>query len=381
MSTSGSAAAPGRQRRVHFCLLGPSSTPIGGYKVVYEYANALVEQGVDVTVWHSNAFLAATAGIRGIWVAVRSWLVWWLRGQRRRWLSSGVEWFHLDARVKVRATGWFPALRLHAGDAAVATAIETTRFVGRQGRRASARSVSLIQHLETWAASLDYIRAAWAEVDERIVIAPWLAEECTAAGLSSILLPNALDGEQFPLGPRLVDRPLQVVSLLAPSRYKRPDVVIGTLEEVVRRRPEVSVVTFGQPSVPAVPSDVVKYTPDPRPAELRALYQTSRVYFCGSDAEGWHLPPAEATLSGAAVVSTDIGGVRASMAEDALYAPRGDVQTLATMIIEAIDRVDEAQRMTDHARERLLSRTYERNAGELLEALFPAGTAGRRSAG
>ena len=358
---SESAPAPG----VHIVLLAMARAPIGGYKVAYEYANALVELGVPVTVWHSESLQAFTGGRRRLWPAVRSVLAWWLRGQRRDWRRQGVTWFALDERVQLRATGWFPRIRLAEGDALLATAVQTIPFVARVAARHGNRSAALIQHYETWADSPEEIAAAWAAVDERIVIAPWLADKCADVGLSSHLLPNALVADAYPLGPPIGERPLRVLSLLSPHGYKRPDVVIGALTEVLRQRPETEVYTFGPtPERPDMASSI-HYVADPSPERLRELYQSSRVYFCGSDEEGWHLPPAEATLSGAAVVSTDIGGVRASMEGDALYAPRGDVDALAAQVLSALDDESASQARTDRARARLLATTYAGNATRL----------------
>ena len=350
---------------VHVVLPASSPRPIGGYKVAYEYANALAAEGLSVTVWHSESMRAHHHGRRRLWPAIRSCLAWWLRGQRRAWREGGVTWFTFDRRVRVKATGWFPRLRLRAGDAVLATAVETTPFVARVGRARGARTAVLIQHYETWAEDPAWIAAGWSAVDERIVIAPWLAEEVAAVGLDSHLLPNALVVDEFPAGPALSDRPKRVLSLLSPHTYKRPDVVAAVLEEVVRRLPDIEACTFGQEASPPVHLTSVGYTSDPSPEGLRALYQSSRVYFCGSDEEGWHLPPAEATLSGAAVVSTDIGGVRASMADDACYAPRGDVARLAAEIIRAIDEVPASQERVDRARRRIAATTYADNARRL----------------
>ncbi|WP_164478163.1 glycosyltransferase family 4 protein [Microbacterium sp. ABRD28] len=248
----------------------------------------------------------------------------------------------------------------------IATAVETTPFVARYAEDRKAKSLALIQHFETWAATEEFIFSAWRSVDERIVIAPWLEEKCRMAGVSSHLLPNALDPTAFPPGPPLKDRRHLVLSLLSPHDYKRPDVVVAALEALAQLRPGTEVVAFGQATESPVASDVVRYVPDPSPSELRSLYQTAQVYLCGSDAEGWHLPPAEATLSGAAVVSTDIGGVRASMADDALYAPPGDVDGLAHQVLRVMSDLDAAQRRVDRARDRLLSVTVENNARALL---------------
>lgn len=362
------ARAEGAGATVHFYLLAPSPTAIGGYKVVYEYANAIAELGLDVHIWHSGAFAAeASRGFPRFRRRAGALVDWWLRGGRRRWREDGVPWFPLSPRVITHASPLLPRKGVHVGDVVIATAVETTTFAGRRAREAGASSLALIQHYETWAADEEYILSAWGSVDERVVIAPWLQQKCEDGGLTSHLLPNALDPEAFPAGPPLVERPEVVLSLLSPHGYKRPDVVVSALEAVARMRPVTEVVAFGQSAEAPLASDVVKYVPNPSPAQLRAMYQRARVYLCGSDAEGWHLPPGEATLSGAAVVSTDIGGVRASMGDDALYAPPSDALGLAERAVRILDDPAPAQMRVDRARRRLLGVTVERNARALLD--------------
>lgn len=356
----------GRSRRVHILLLGPSATPVGGYKVAYEYANALTEAGERVTVWHSTAFFAEMVdGSRVIKRAkayVRSFLS---RLSFRRGLAP---WMTVHPAVTMRLTGGLPRPRVQAGDIVLATAVETVRHAARIARAGDAASVALMQHFETWAASGDQIIEAMREVDVRVVIAPWLGEILAAHGMASVLLPNAIDAGAFPLGPPLDRRGEVVLTLLSRHSYKRPDVVIAALQQIHERLPSARLVAFGQDERPTDLADYVQYTRDPAPPELRSLYQQATVYMCGSDAEGWHLPPAEATLSGASVVSTDIGGVRVSMESDALYAPTGDAARLAELVVVALRQRAESQERADRARERLVARTLKGNALLLSQA-------------
>lgn len=354
--------------KLHIVLPGLSRTPIGGYKVAYEYANALAAQGVDVTVWHTNSIFAYRGGRRMLRSAIASLALWTLSG-RRAWQRSGVEWFRFDPRVEVRSTGWFPAIDAKPGDAILATAIQSAPFVAERARRAGAISAILIQHYETWADSPEHIAAGWGAVDERIVIAPWLADKVAEADLTSNLLENALVHEDFPRGAPLEERPRQVLSLLAPHAYKRPDVVIGVLTALAASSPGTALVTFGQAEERPDMPEQIRYVSNPSPETLRNLYQSSQVYFCGSDAEGWHLPPAEATLSGAAVVSTDIGGVRASMRSDALFAPAGAVDELAEQVLAALDDLPASQERVERANLRLRATTYASNSEKLRRIL------------
>lgn len=357
MTDSGSA--------VHFLLPGISPTPIGGYKVVYEYAQEMARAGVPVTIWHCAAFAAYSGGrfrpLGGLVPALGR-----LR-QRLLRTASTITWFTFHAPVAVRITALLPRPKIGQGDLVVGTAYETIGYAASIARRAGARSVAFVQHSETWAAPESSVLSAWSATDERIVIAPWLAELCTAAGLSSHLLPNALDAGSFPKGPPLKKRAPAVLSLLSPHGYKRPDTVAAVLAMVAERRAGVRLDVFGPTEDPPVElPGSVRYHPDPLPADLRRLYREATVYLCGSEAEGWHLPPAEATLSGAAVVSTDIGGVRASMESDALYASVGDVEGLCSRVLQVLDDLDDAQARVDRAEARIRAVTYADNAEKFL---------------
>ncbi|MFL1999794.1 glycosyltransferase family 4 protein [Microbacterium sp. A1-JK] len=351
---------------VHFLLPAPALTPIGGYKVVYEYADALVRQGVGVTVWHSSFFNAFENGRFSLYRAgILAAGLW--RRRLTGHATTSIPWYRLDPRVRVKVTAARPRPKLGRRSVVVATAVQTTGHVADVARRAGATSLAFIQHFETWAAPEDVIRRAWARADERIVIAPWLAELCSRAGLSSVLLTNALDVDSFPTGAPLAQRRPMVMSLLSPHGYKRPDVVAHALGAVRARRPDARVVAFGIDPVPPRPlAPGVEYVSDPSPETLRELYRSASVYLCGSDAEGWHLPPAEATLSGAAVVSTDIGGVRASMGDEALYGPPGDAEALASLAERVLENPDAAQVRVDTAAARLRSVTYAENTRTLL---------------
>ena len=353
---------------VHFFLLGVSDSPVGGYKVVYEYANALVDLGIETHVWHSTAFYALTAGrgrgVKRVKAAARTAVT------RMRFGRQLVRWFDVDPRVRCHLSIGLPRPRLATGDAVVATAIETTTYAATLAARFGARSAALIQHLETWSASRQEIVAAWGQVDARIVIAPWLGEECSRAGLSSVLIPNALDASSFPMGLPLAERESSVLTLLSRHHYKRPDVVVAALTQIHELAPETALIAFGQDARHADLPDYVTFYRQPPPAVLARLYREATVYLCGSDAEGWHLPPAEATLAGAAVVSTDIGGVRASMEDDALYAQPGDSAELGRLAVAILDRPGEYQRGVENARRRLACRTYAENSRDFVAAVF-----------
>ena len=116
---------------------------------------------------------------------------------------------------------------------------------------------------------------------------------------------------------------------------------------------ELEVWSFGAGRPAGLPR-WVGYFREPSDPELCRLYNETAIFVTASEYEGWGLPGCESMACGAALVSTDSGGVRA-YAEDAataLICPRGDVEGLAKNIAAlALDR----QRRIEIA-----SRGYER---------------------
>lgn len=324
--------------RINVILIGLSSAPIGGYKVIYRYADDLAALGHDVTVYHcdQHAFRLPERKILG---GVPSELVRLLRRQPRYEHilpeRERPSWFDLDPGVESFTSPGLAAGDIRDADATIATACTTAPFVAALPRSAGAKFY-FIQHYEDWTAGSDYVDETWRLPLTRVVIARWLQRKGEELGVETIHLPNAIDRTEFPPGPPITERPLAVSALLSDTPWKRTDLVIEVLEGLKPRIPEIEAHTFGTCPRPAELPDWVNYTRSPDPAQLTRIYQQSRVYLCASDAEGWHLPPAEALACGSAAASTDIDGVREYADGIARFSPVGDAEALLHNVINLL---------------------------------------------
>ena len=71
-----------------------------------------------------------------------------------------------------------------------------------------------------------------------------------------------------------------------------------------------------------------------RVSSQRDLYNAAAVFLSPSHTEGWPLPPAEAMACGAAVLTTDIPGVRDyADSETAILVPVGDTRLMAEALV------------------------------------------------
>ena len=192
---SGSIDGP----RVTFLLPGNGQQPVGGYKVVYEYANGLSRRGWRVTVSHVIRFERPSYNSR----ALRS-----NRGLPVR--PSRPVWFPLDKAVRsLQWAGWNQFVVRHE-DAVVATAWQTAEGLGPDPR-----GLYLIQGYETWHGPVDRVDATWRLPLRKLVISGWLAEKADELGAGPVtMVPNAIDTEVFNMDVAPEDRSSEEIVML-----------------------------------------------------------------------------------------------------------------------------------------------------------------------
>lgn len=353
--------------RVSFVLPGWPREPVGGYKVAYQYANHLARAGHSVTVLHAKTF-------SGQPVPVSS------GGQLKYLLSVGAvaqdlravvtdappRWYPLDERVRVVNRLRGQESDLSDSDVVVATGVTTADFVAGVCASTGAAGAYFIQHFEDWTFPAEVVEATWRLPLRKIVIAPWLADIADRLGVDSALVPNAIDAEEFSRGPAVADRPVAVAAMVSPVAFKRADLLAKMFVDVHEAIPSVECLAFGVAPRPASLPEHVRYLQQPSRDRLSAIYRDARVYVCASDAEGWHLPPAEATLSGAAVVSTDISGVRVYASDFARFVPPGDGEALSEAVIATLRDEQTNSAMAERGYAALSSYTLD-DAGRAFE--------------
>lgn len=311
--------------RITIVLPGFSKYPIGGYKVAYTYANFLAERGYAVKIIHALV-------LEGSQPLTRDW---------RRPVSSVLTsilspkkpaWFALHDDIECVTLPYLKASFVPTTDVIIATEVQTATLVARVASRQKIEGYYFIQHYEDWSATPEFIDSTWRLGLTKIVIAPWLQEHAHVLGESAVLIPNGIDPAEFPAGPAMGDRVRDVAAMVSDVPWKRADLIVEVLNKLGNAHPDFKAVTFGTGERPVGLDDRFDHVRNPTKDQIRGLYQSSRIYLCASDAEGWHLPPAEAMSSGCAIVSTDIGGVRAYAEKVAQFSAVGDADGLAKSI-------------------------------------------------
>lgn len=309
--------------------------PVGGYRVVYEYSNELVNRGHNVNIVYprfmSNMLFKGTKEkYRRYFGRIRDYMI-----------KPKVNWQYIDERVNMYYIHEPVSKNIPDADIVFATAWETAEYVNDYPS-IKGQKFYLIQHYETWC-PLNRLNATWKLPMQKIVIARWLYKKGVEIGVPENqmeYIPNGIDLGKFKLIKDIEQRPKCVSMLYHKDDWKGSPDGIKALELAKKEYPELKAFLFGTFSPPSTLPKWIKYFKNPAQETLvKEIYNGSSIYLCPSWSEGWHLPPAEAMACGCAVVSTDIDGVKdyAIHNETALLSPPNNPETLAENLLTLLN--------------------------------------------
>lgn len=361
--------------KVSFILPEYFSVPIGGYRVVYEYADFLAAHGHAVTIIFPRRPRAPGEGVS--WLEPVKKRLWSLKTRLRN--RPLVAWHSLHPSIQLLLVPNLQDELIPDGDVVVATAWSTARPVAGLSPAKGAKFY-LIQHHETWDGPEAEVNATWRLPLHKIVISKWLEELGGQLGATNLRhIPNGIDLERFRVTTPPEARPLSILSLYHHQEFKGVPDAIAVLRSYHERFPEIPVTMFGAlPRGDDIP-DWIQYFANPdQDALVRDIYNRHAVYFGASLAEGWALPPAEAMACGCAFVGTDIGGFRdyATDGDTALLSPAGDRNGLLRNLTRITEDAALRNRIQRRGTENIQQFTWAA-AGSAMEAYFQEHVAAR----
>lgn len=298
--------------RVNFILPGNSNLPIGGNKIVYQYANELSSRGHQVTL--TFLFDLHTNKLRFL-------LKYLLRNQiikKSRSHKHEITWFSLNKDIETKFDVTFLS-EVKDADVVIATEARTTKVVSKLNKK-KGRKYYFIQCYETWTfnENIEKLNNTFKLGLNNIVISKDLQKKVSkVAGKKATYIPNFYNPNEFYIDNSIKSRK-NIVSLLCHSqKTKRTKFGLEILAEVKKQIPDLQVQLFGITPPEEECADYVNYTNNASIKELRKdIYGISKIYLLASELEGWGLTGMEAQACGAALVSGRIGGVTEYATDD-----------------------------------------------------------------
>lgn len=354
--------------KITFILPGYPWKPIGGFRVIYEYANHLVAKGHDITVVHARRLPN--------WSPPPPNFYRWLRrkaGQVRNLICRPkIHWQPIDKRVKIFYVPEPTEQYIPDADIVFATWWPTAELILNYPQE-KGHKFYLVQDFYPYMGTKSEIENSWKLPLKKIVVSSWLYDMVLNAGVSKddvFLIPNGIDHNRFNILKDITERPKRVGMMYSNSIYKASEDGLKALEICKNKHPDLQVILFG-PYRPKKLPLWAEFRRNVNDEELVRIYNSCRIFISSSLAEGFAFPPAEAMACGCAVVATDSGGIReyAKHEETALLSPPGDPDMLAKNLIRLLEDDQLRVKIAKAGHEKIKEFTWERST-KLLEKLL-----------
>ena len=310
---------------ITFFLPNISNDPIGGYKIVYEYANRLAKRGHIIAI----VFLC-NFGQRHKFVPL--FLQRLIYGYRVKRYPT---WFELDKAVKKAYciktvdTNYIPD-----ADCVIATAVTTAHIVHdlplNKGEKAY-----FIQGFENWDVDDEFVYDTYKLGMKNIVISNWLKEKVESAGAQAFLVHNGIDFSVFNIDILPDQRmPHSIAMLYHQDECKGCKYGIEVLKLLKNKYNDLQVTLFGVPDRPRELPMWIHYIKNANENDLKKIYNRAAIFICPSINDGFGLTGAESMACGCAFVSSSYDGVKdyAIHMKNSLLSPVRDVATMVDNI-------------------------------------------------
>ncbi len=338
---------------ITFLLPCTAERPVGGIKVIFEYANRFIEDGYCVNIIMPARLLSIKNRIASL-IRYPYYLI------SKNYLPY--EWFELNKNVKLFFVRNLKFKNIPCkSDIFIATAVETAYFL--EGYDTSAKKIYFIQDFEDWSMSSTQVLASYKFKMTKIVISPWLKDLVRSVGEDATLIPNGFDFNKFFLQQAISKRnKYNILMLYHKEERKRCKDAIKALCVVKKKYPCVNISMFGVPKRPRGLPFEFSYFRKPNKKLHNDLYNNSAIFVSASRKEGMALPPAEAMQCGCALCCTNIGGfsLYAKDGFSALLSPVYDYEALAKNIIKLLEDDVCRQRIAKQGNELIQGFTWEK---------------------
>ncbi|MBU2737241.1 glycosyltransferase family 4 protein [Acidithiobacillus concretivorus] len=359
---------------ITFVLPVAAIHPVGGIKVVYEYANHLVCRGHSVTIVHPAILQIDTP-----WSDLPKKMVRYVqRVVDKSYIPKN--WFNMDKRVKMQWVLSLKETNIPDADVVIATAWQTAEWVQSYGPMKGVKYY-LIQDYEHYmtvdSETRERIAATYNSEMHNIVISAACHDMVKGCGAEvEAYVPNGIDFETYKLKTDFGSTERRAIGFPSrPEKFKGTRDAVAALDDVRKKLGDnITAWSFGGRKPDYFPSWISYYE---RPSDdlLCDLYNSSAIFVTASHYEGWGLPGAEAMSCGAALASTEHGGVRAyaEHGQTALLSAPKDIDALAGNICRLLESPNLRQIIAQAGYQHIQQFSWEKATDSLEAALSHEG--------
>lgn len=287
-------------------VTGVAWKPLGGLKVIYEYANKLTDEGATINIYYS---VSSDFGQYNFKLRLKSFIKFiyfkFFKDFKCR------NWFKLDGKIKEHLVWKLTEDSIGEHDCYIATTVQSAVFLSKFLRVDNLKKFYFIQGFENWSYGItdDMVYESYRYPMNKIVIANWLKDKVSEVGHTCSFVPNGFDSNKYYISNAINNRTRTSICMMYNTKLSKGcNDCFKALEVVKNEVPTINVNIFGIPPRPDFLPDWYNYVQLPSPQQLRELYNDSAIFVGASHSEGWGLTIGEAMMCGCAVACTDNAG-------------------------------------------------------------------------
>lgn len=341
--------------------------PIGGYKVVFEYANRLSSIGHTVTIVYPYFLFFQPSSLKRKGKMIFFFLFY--KFFKRKGVTS---WFPLNNSIVNRYVITLAENNIPDADYYFATAMETAVHLERYKNVPSSKKYYLIQAIEDWQWGRQAAIDTWKLNLNKIVVSDWLFSCLNEVGQSAITIENGVNRNGLSkIIPCDKKDKYTIMMLYHKQKLKGCEDGLSALIILKDKYPSLKSIWFGCPDSPPNLPSWITYYKMPSEELLNELYNQAGIFIGTSYSEGFGLTVGEAMSCGCAIACTDAGGylTMAKHRHTALISPKGNVDALVGNVAELIENDVLRVCLAENGFDYIQSFTWDR-AFEKFKSLF-----------
>lgn len=287
--------------KILIVLPGHPSHIAGGYKVIFKYANKLVNDGYRIDIGYIDKQALSKYYIPN-WV--KNILL-------KEVLRFEPKWFNLDSKINQYTFRDRNALnKIGKPDIVISTAAITAAFVKDHFRES--KKIYFIQGFEDWDLNSQEIYNTYNYGFKNIVVSKWLKKIVDEHSTQlSTYIRNPINTKQYKVFNPIENRDKYTIGMLYHSNpCKGSAETFESLCKLKVKFPQLKIIMFGTCAPPNNIPKWVKYYKNASQQQTIEIYNKISIFVCGSIEEGFGLTGLEAMACGATLVTTDYEGAK-----------------------------------------------------------------------
>lgn len=351
----------GNVMKISFVLPKPTFGIMGGYKIVYEYANRFIEKGNEVSIFYDMNKCATRGKIPTI--------LYLLLGKIVAYIEPS--WFAVNKKITKKAVYEICDSTVKDSDVVIATAVTTAMKVAYLSEN-KGKKYYLIQDFENWIYDDDRVYDTYNYKGiTNIVISKYLKHIVTEHSNNCVeYIPNGIDFEDLKIKvePRKRAK-LSIAFLYHSAELKGTQYTIKVLEILKKKYPDLEACCFGSCDNTEDLPKWISYKKNANRKDVLEILNNASIFICSTINEGFGLTGAESMACGCALATTSYPAVfeYAVDKKNCLVSPVKDIKKMAENVSYLIENDEARIRIAETAAKDIRKLDWDKSVNRMLE--------------